>query len=114
MQLWIRTRNPDGSYKGREVGIPDQELEGATFNPSNQSLTTKTGRIIYMTANYDGEISYTEEIDNSDPALIAKLKEEREKRDEEFYKLHPELRPFPPPVHVNCRCVLLKFNEEGE
>lgn len=109
MKLWVRTRNPDGSYSGKDVEIPDDTIEGAVVEDFTH-IQLKDGRVFTMSAGYDDEIEFTEDIDNGDPVLIAKLNEEQERRNEEYYRRHPELRAVP--RHVNCRCVFLDAFEQ--
>jgi hypothetical protein len=57
-----------------------------------------------MYIRYDDSIGYGEEIDNGDPALIAKLAKEREDLEKEYYRLHPDEDPANWPKPANCRC----------
>lgn len=101
--VWIRTISPDGTTEGHDEKWDKSVLIGATLTDLGE-LTLPDGRIVNFYAGNDGEIGYTLEIDNSDPALIARLKKEREERDAEYYRQHPEEDPSNLPRAPNCRC----------
>ena len=105
-QVWVRTRQPDGSYEGHEETINSSELDGAAFtgDPLSPQITLKNGRVFNIYAGNDGELGYSEEIDNSDPELIRKNREIEDARLKEYYEEHPDQDPKNKPLHTNCRC----------
>ena len=106
IRVWIRTRKPDGSYEGHYEEIRSSEFNGTIFtgSPESPQITLNCGRIFDIYAGNDGELGYTEEIDNSDPVLIKKISDENEARLRTYYERHPEEDPKNLPTHPNCRC----------
>lgn len=106
IEVWVRTRKPDGSYEGHNEMFNRSDFDGAVFtgSPEHPQITLKNGHVLEVYAGNDGEIGYNEEIDNSDPVLIARLKKEQKERDAEYYRLHPDEDPKNIPAPANCRC----------
>ena len=113
VRIWVRTTRPDGSSEGHEETLDEKEFEGATvLSIDPHQILLKNGRELNVYAGNDGELGYEEEIDNSDPELMRKNQEAKDARLKAYYAKHPEEDPGNLPLHVNCRCVVVRCEED--
>ena len=58
IDVWIRTRKPDGTYEGHYEKFNASEFDGAVFSgsPESPQITLKNGHVFDIYTRYDGDL----------------------------------------------------------
>jgi hypothetical protein len=114
IDIWVQKTKSDGTTESYGKTTYDFKFKGAkvlsVFN-NGIRIKLKSGQILVGTPTNDGDIGWTQYIDESDPLLIEKRKKEENEQLERYYQEHPEGGPISI-IHPNCRCHITESDAE--
>lgn len=116
IDIWVQKTAPDGTTESYGKTLYDFKFKGAkvlSVFDNEIRIKLKSGKILVGTPTNDGDIGWTQYIDESDPVLIAKRKKEENEQLEKYYQKHPEERPLQI-TYPNCRCNIHKISADLE